>query len=924
MADETSHESDNGTRCQNFLGDLSDTLPVAAYSADVPEPVATLVSSGDDADIHSVLSPNNSIEVTVDVSSGVPHYSVAYHGTTYIDPSPIGFTFAQQEPFGTGISDTGPTVTVSGSETTTGIETWTPEWGSYDRVEAEYNAMTIGLSEATDPARSANLQVRVFDDGLGFRVVFDETFGDFVISSENTEFNFSEDYTAWWIVNEFVNPRFEQEYRETPLSEIPASSRWTGPNGNSVRTGAHTPLTMRASDGTYLSVHESNLDDYATMSLAATSDYGSEKMAVELAPLPDGDKVTATAPHTTPWRTVQVGDRPGDLIESELVPLLADERDDAVLPDDGDGGVDTSWISGRKYVGIWWLMIAGSAHWAYRNDLDIQAEGMDPAAYIHGARTERVKRYMQFASQHDIDSVLVEGWNEGWGTYPGDGTELEMGVADAAPDFDLSAVTSYGHGLSNPVEMTMHNETAGNVVNYENEIRHNDIFQDYEAAGIRSIKNGYVSDPGLGFEGDGSTATHNQHCQTAVNHHRFAIRAAAGNRQMLEIHEGVKSTGEIRTYPNVAAREVLKAQEFDGFDTLGSDVGRDHHVLLPFTRMLAGPISYQPGIFDITFNDNSADQIQTTRAKQLAMYPTYLGGLQMAADRIEAYIDSTLEVGEFVQAQAGALDGMITADRWRNCYGGHYVAVDTNREPEGATVSFTVKNVDTAGTYDLHLRYASDSVDNTPAVIDNGGPEATLVVNGAERTISPEYTAYWDIWSIHTVSIDLDAGDNTVTIKLGDDDVGGFNLNTVGISEAGADSPVPADYGDIDPGTENHDTVREFDFVEHVPTDWDETRVLDSEIGRYIVIARRSGDEWYLGAMTDDTSRDISVSFEFLASQPDGWVVTEYTDADGTDVDTDPTAVEINDFVVSSGDTLNISMAASGGTAMRLRPAHCS
>jgi len=900
---------------------MSGALAVAAYSADVPESVAALVSSGDDSDVQRVSSPDSSITVTVDVSSGVPRYSVAFDGTTYIDPSPIGFSFAHQEPFGTGIDDAGPTVTVSGSESVTETETWTPEWGSHDRVEAEYNALTIGLSETTDPARSANLQVRVFDDGLGFRVVFDETFGDFVISSENTEFDFSEDYTAWWIRNEFVNPRFEQEYRETPLSDISAGERSTGPNGNRVRTGAHTPLTMRASDGTYLSVHESNLDDYATMSLASKSHYGSERMAVELAPLPNEDKVAATAPHTTPWRTVQIGDRPGDLIESQVVPLLADERDDSVLPSDGDGGVDTDWITGRKYVGIWWLMIAGSANWAYRTDREILAEGMDPASYIHGARTERMKRYMQFASQHGIDSVLVEGWNEGWKTYPGDGTRLEMGVTDSYPDFDVHEVTSYGQTLSNPVEMTMHNETAGNVVNYEQEIQRNDIFEDYETLGIRSIKNGYVSDPGLGFDGDGSTATHNQHCQTAVNHHRLAIQAAAQNRQMLEIHEGIKSTGEIRTYPNVAAREVLKAQEFDGFGKLGSDVGRDHHVLLPFTRMLAGPISYQPGIFDITFNDDSPNQIQTTRAKQLAMYPTYLGGLQMAADRIEAYVDPSLEVGEFVQAQAGDLDGMITADRWRNCYGGHYVPVDRKREPDGASVSFRVKNVDSAGTYDLHLRYASDSADNAWAVIDNGGPSATLVVNGDERTITPDYTEYWDDWAIHTVPVDLEAGDNTISVELGADDVGRFNLNTVAVSEAGADSPVPADYGDIDPSKENHDTVREFDFVEQVPTDWDETRVLDSDIGRYIVIARRSGDEWYLGAMTDDIPRDISVSTEFLESRSDGWAVTEYTDADGTDVNSDPTAVECNDYAISAGDTLDVSMAASGGTAMRLRPA---
>jgi len=734
--------------------------------------------------------------------------------------------------------------------------------------------------------------------------------------------NFAGDYTSWWIENEFVNPRFEQEYRETNLSDIPAGSHTTTPNDNSVRKGTHTPLTMRAGDGTYLSVHESDLDDYATMSLAAKRDTGGNEFAVELAPLPSGNKVAASAPHVTPWRTVQIGSSPGELVESELVPLLAPERDDSVLPSDGNGGVDTSWITGRSYVGIWWTMIAGSANWEYKTDSEISNAGNDPAAYIHGARTERMKRYMRFASEHGIDSVLVEGWNQGWDTYPGDGTGLEMGVTDSYPDFDVSEVTDYGANLSTPVEMTIHNETAGNVVNYEDEIETNGIFDGYEAEGVRSIKNGYVSDPGLGFEDDGSTASHNQHCQTAVNHHRLAIRAAAEDRQMLEIHEGIKPTGEIRTYPNVAAREVVKAQEYDGFGELGADVGRDHHVLLPFTRMLGGPSSYQPGIFDITFQDDDAGQIQTTRAKQLAMYPNYLGGIQMAADRIEAYVDPSLAVGEFVQAQAGDLDGMITADKWRNCYGGHYVPVDANRIPDGATASFTVKNVPSAGTYDLHLRYASDQEDNAQAVQDNGGPEATLVVNGTGQAITPAYTNYWDDWDVHTVSVDLDAGDNSVAVKLGANDVGGFNLNTVAVSEHGAGSPVPATYGNVDPSKENHDTVREFDFIENLPVaDWDETQVLAASIGEYVVTAKRAGDEWFLGAMTDGTARDVTVSLDFLASQSDGWAVTEYADADGTDVDTNPEDVAVYEYEVSAGDTQTLSMAAGGGIAMRLRPA---
>ncbi len=235
--------------------------------------------------------------------------------------------------------------------------------------------------------------------------------------------------------------------------------------------------------------------------------------------------------------------------------------------------------------------------------------------------------------------------------------------------------------------MTAHNETAGNLVTYEDQILNDDIFPYYEENHIRSIKNGYVADAGMGHTGDGGTSTINHHCQIAVNHHELVAQEAAKNRQLLERHEADKPTGKRRTYPNLASTETVKAQEYDGFGALGSDVGPNHHVTLPFTRMLAGPASYQPGIFDITFNDDTGGQIQTTRAKQLAMYPNYNAGLQMVADRIEAYIDPTLEVGELLQAAAGNIDGFITADNWRNAFGTNYVPVDPNRVPSGSSVS---------------------------------------------------------------------------------------------------------------------------------------------------------------------------------------------------------------------------------------------
>ncbi|WP_167768398.1 glycoside hydrolase family 97 catalytic domain-containing protein [Haloarcula amylovorans] len=942
MVSRQSQQTPNGVGRREFLGGVASLLAAAAYTRDVPESVAAQIDSGDDSETRTVTSPNGNISVTVDVSGGTPTYSVDFNGTTYIQSSALGFDFQNQATFGASTDGTsGATISVTGSESNTGqTESWTPEWDQYNSVSEAYNELRLGLEETASPGRSGNLELRVFDDGLGFRFAFDDDFaansGKAVITSENTQVNFAGDYTCWWIENAFTNPRFESEYTESKLSEVPAGSETVRPNDDPSRRGSHMPLTVKASDSAYLSVHQADLDDYSLASLAPVSDSGGTEFATQLAPLSGSTKVSWTLPNATPWRTVQLGTTPGELVESSLIPLLNEDRDDSVLPSDGNGGVDTDWLTPRKYIGIWWTMIAGNAKWEYKNDADIEATGNNPAAYIHGARTERMKRYMNFASQNSIDSVLAEGWNKGWSSYGSDasatGSALEMGVGDSYPDFDVTEITTYGSSLSNPVEFTIHNETSGNLPNYEDEILNNSIFSEYDDAGIRSIKNGYVSNPGL-FGDNESSPSHNQHCQLAVNHHRTVIKEAASERQTLEIHEGIVPTGERRTYPNVAAREVVKAQEYDGFGALGSNVGREHHVTLPFTRMLAGPTSYQPGIFDITFNDSEGDQIQTTRAKQLAMYPTYNAGIQMAADRVEAYINEEFEVGEYVQAPSGIIDGLTTSDDWRNTFGTNYVGFDPNKHDSGSNVSFTVKNVSSAGTYDLHIRYASDDTENAQRVIDAGGPQLTLNVNGSTQKINPTFTEYWDTYGIHTVSVSLNQGDNTVALEMNYDDSGetfkgdvaGLTVNTIGVTAQGANAPFPAAYTDLTDSqvaNENVESKPDFKYIEDVPAGgWDDTTVVDAEIGKYIVTARKKDNEWYVGAMTDGNGRAIDVPLDFLDSQSNGWKMEMYTDEAGTDVDTDPTEIARTTSLVSSGDIVLASMARSGGTALRLVPA---
>ncbi|MDS0282459.1 glycoside hydrolase family 97 catalytic domain-containing protein [Haloarcula onubensis] len=921
-------------------GGTKTLLTAAAFSREVSPATAAAVTTGNDSPRQRVRSPDGRIAVTVDVTDGVPTYSVAVAETTYVEPSGIGFDFRNQPAFGAS-HEAAPEVRVTGAERGSGTESWEPVVDQYDRVNATYRSLRLGLAETADPGRAATLELRVFDDGFGFRTVFSTDFGhedgQFVLTGENTAFDFAEDYDCWWIENRFSQPegepgRFEDEYRETPLSELPSGRRSQLPGGAGTRRGVHTPLTIDAGE-LYLSVHEAALTDYATLSLAPDGD-GATTLSAELAPLPDGTKVSARAPHVTPWRTVQVGDSPGDLLESSLVPLLNDDVDESALPASAEGP-DTDWITPKKYVGIWWMMIAGAANWQYRSDADLAADDIDPGKYIHGARTERMKRYLQFASDNGVDSVLAEGWNEGWEDFPGPaGDALDFSVDGSTPDFDLAGVTAFGQSLSPAVEMTMHNETAGNVVNYEAQLA-DDIFGDYEAEAIRSVKTGYVSDPGLGFE-DNAEPTHNHHCQLAVNHQELVARRGGASRQLLERHESDKPTGKRRTYPHLAASEVLKAQEYDGFGRLGSDVGEGHHVTLPFTRMLAGPISYQPGLFDIRLDGTASGRVRTTRAKQLAMYPTYNAGMQMLADRIEAYVSPEFEVGQLLQAQSGALDGLVTADTWRNAFGAHYVPMDPNRAEPGASVSFTVRDVPSAGEYDLHLRYASDGDANTPRVRHNGGPQATLRVDGETTTIAPDYTGYWDQWEVFTTTVSLSAGDNTVALELQYDDegsqfrgdVGGFNLDAVAVTEVGEPSPVPAEYEGYTPEAENFETLPAFDFLEAVPAGgWDDTRVVDAEIGDYSVVARRAGEEWFLGAMTDECRRVLDVPLDFLG--PDdadaggpSLVAEIYTDGVGASAADTADEVHISRALVDHETALVASMARTGGTAVRIRPAN--
>jgi alpha-glucosidase len=537
-------------------------------------------------DAHAVSSPDREIAVELELdAAGRPLYSVSHRGAPLIADSALGFHFAGAAPLGSGLA-------VRDVDRDRHDDVWRPVWGEYRSIRDRYNELTVDLRERAEPHRSLRLVFRVFDDGVGFRYVLprQRAIGRFAIASEDTEFNFAGDFEAWWAPAD-PGPGIGDEhlFNRTPLSEAGAAS---------------TPLTLDAGRAGYATLHEADLIDYPAMNVEPA---GGTSMRASLVALPDGVKVRGSAPHESPWRALVIGDEPGDLIESTMILNLNDPC--AICRR------HTGWIRPGKYVGIWWEIHKGLTTW--------ETNGAIP----HGATTENAKRYIDFAARHRIPYVLTEGWNVGWDAPPQD-------FLTAAPDFDLEEVVAYARRRG--VSWMAHNETGGDVSNYLRQI--DAAYSLYERLRVPAVKTGYAGDTRL----DG--VVHNHYDQAMVNHYRDAIARAARHGLMVEAHEIVKDTGERRTYPNIMTREAVRGTEYEAWSEGNPP---EHTVNLPFTRMISGPMSYTPGIFDITWDPGGPGRppwrtlertrVHTTRAKQLAMYPVFLSGLQMMADVPEHY-----------------------------------------------------------------------------------------------------------------------------------------------------------------------------------------------------------------------------------------------------------------------------------------------
>ena len=560
------------------------------------------------AKTHSIVSPNEINEIHFELRDGIPLYSVTRIGQEILAPSLLGLDIRETVDFDKDLK-------ILSTEITEFDETWEQIWGEKQFIRNNYRQLRVDLGDAEAGSIRMTVVFRAYDDGIAFRYEIPEQagFDRIHIMDERTEFTLTEDYTAWYI-GAYQWNRFEYLTRTSPVSEIDT---------------VHTPLTLRSDDGLYLSFHEAALVNYSTMTLERIpaengSDSGDENehrksgknrhitLKANLMPWADGVLVRTDTPMVTPWRTLQIADKPGDLLTSHLILNL----------NEPNKLEDTSWIEPAKYIGIWWEMHLDKSTW-----------GIGPN---HGATTENAKHYIDFAAKHGFPHVLIEGWNVGW-----DENWYEEGAVfsftEPVEGFDLEEVVRYAHDRG--VRIMGHHENSASVLHYEDQME--DAFALYEKLGVRGVKTGYVGHGReiIWYDDDGNPMREWHHGQFMVEHHQRVVELAASHKIALNVHEGVKDTGLRRTWPNLMTREVARGQEYNAWADAEDlwDEGRgnppDHVAYVPFTRMLSGPFDYTPGIFDLHFDEyRPENRVNHTLAKELALYVVIYSPLHMAAD----------------------------------------------------------------------------------------------------------------------------------------------------------------------------------------------------------------------------------------------------------------------------------------------------
>lgn len=676
----------------------------------LPLLLVALLASSAFAKEATLKSPDQKIKITISDQSSSPHYSISFNGKPVIEQSRLGFRFKSQAPFDDGFVISEVTRSQTDSQ-------WQQPWGERQTVVDKHNEIAVTFNKPAPHAGTYTVRFKAFDSGVGFRyevpkqVGFEKT----EITKELTEFAIAakDKATAWWIPARGWN-RYEYVYNTTNLQDAAL---------------AHTPFTFKNGNGVHVSIHEAALVDYAGMVL---NQRRPGTFSADLTPWSDGIAVKKRGAFNTPWRTIQIGERAIDLVNSDIILNLNEPNKLG----------DVSWVKPGKYVGIWWGMHINETTWG--------------SGEKHGATTKNTKYYMDFAAEYGFDGVLVEGWNTGWDGdwfYNGD----VFSFTQPYDDFDIAALTQYGKEKG--VQLIGHHETSGNVSNYRDQME--DAFALYEKSNVSQIKTGYVADGGniKRIDENGIARFEWHDGQFMVNEYLHNIKLAAKYKLSINTHEPIKDTGLRRTYPNWIAREGARGQEFNAWGTPPNPP--EHIPILAFTRMLAGPMDFTPGIFDMSFNGlgDDTNRPQTTLAKQLALYVVMYSPIQMAADLPRNYLAK---------------------------------------------------------------------------------PDA-------------------------------------------------------------------------------------FQFIQDVPTDWQQSIALDGEVGDFIVFARKerkrdnySGNDWYLGAVTDENARTIEIKLDFLDKDKQ-FEAQIYQDGKNAEWKNNPYDLSIEKRTVTASDKLTLKLATSGGTAIRFK-----
>jgi hypothetical protein len=615
----------------------------------------------------TVQSPSKEITVTFKLTAeGRPSYSVNYKNKPVIKESLLGIALKETEALETGFE-------ITNTQNKSVDESWKPVLGEQSVIRNTYNQAVFSLLQKAT-GRKLDIVFKVYDEGVAFRYEFpkQDKLNYFIISDEKTEFNLAGNHKTFWIPGDYDSQ--EYVYNETKLSEID-NDKLNLNNGIAVKSiggryVVQSPLMMKSAEGLYLNIFEAAVVNYPVMHLDVnTSNF---KIKSHLVPNAIGDKAYLQAPAVSPWRTIMVSDDARDIVGSKMILNL----------NEPSRIEDTSWIKPMKYVGVWWEMHVGVSTWDLSGTQDASQKSVGKKP--HGATTENTKRYIDFAAKHGFDGVLVEGWNVGWEDWFGNWKEEVFDFVTPYPDFDIQQISDYAK--SKNVKMIMHHETSGSVANYERRLdRALNVMKKY---GYPAVKTGYVGKiiPRGEFH-DG---------QSMVNHFNYVPQRAAEYKIMVNSHESSRPTGVSRTWPNYIAAEAARGNEFNGWSNGNPPT---HETILPFTRLLGGPMDYTPGVFEIKmshYDASKTEQVHTTLAKQLALYVTMYSPLQMACDLPENYeryadafqfikdVTADWDESKYLEAEPG---DYLTVARKAKGSENWFVGAITDENPRNTTIS---------------------------------------------------------------------------------------------------------------------------------------------------------------------------------------------------------------------------------------------